>query len=137
MPTHGLRRNDSQNSRTWEDGWKFVRFFSGQSQGLALSSQARVHCLLEAVNSVTLDWGTTTQHQSLSPDDSLFGFLLIFLGFNKSLQTSVATKTYLQINRDATLAFTWSYFLQTGHGKSQKERASVTFTGMSEEEKRA
>lgn len=81
---------------------KFLRFFSGQSQGPALSSQARIHCLLEAVNSVTSHWGTRTQNQSPSPDDSLFGFLLAFLGSSKSLQTSVATKTYLQINHDAT-----------------------------------
>lgn len=60
---------------------KSVRFFSGQSQGLALSSQARVHCFLEAVNSVTLDRGTRTQNRSLSPDDSLFGFLLGFFWF--------------------------------------------------------
>lgn len=80
---------------------KSVRFFSGHSEEPAQSSQAGVQCLLEAANFVTLVRVAGPRSKACS-QMTLLGFLLAFLGSNKSLQTCGATKTYLQINHDTT-----------------------------------
>lgn len=57
---------------------KFLRFFSGSLKGqLCFARLEPTASWKQTAYSVTSDWGPRTQNKSLSPDDSLFGLMLL------------------------------------------------------------
>lgn len=65
------------------------------------------------------DWGTRTQNQRLSPDDSLFGFMLLFflaVGGGAGMGDDLACRQVWPQRHSVVIphpAFTWSCLLNT------------------------
>lgn len=79
---HGLRRNGTQNSRSWADGWKVYKILLWKSQRQALSSQARAHSLLKADSQLN---GLRLGHKDSEPEAvprrlSLWLHAVVFFG---------------------------------------------------------
>lgn len=78
---------------------------------------------------MTSDWGTRTQNQSLSPDDSLLGFPLASYILTRACRQVWPQRLASKLIMTPHPAFTWSCLLNAAVlGESQEERASVTFT---------
>ena len=85
------------------------------------------------------DWGTRTQNQRLSPNDSLFGLMLLFFlvvggGAGRGDDRARACRQVWPQRHSIVTphpAFIWSCFLNTVPGERQKERVLVTFTQIS------
>ena len=70
---HGLRRNGTQNSRSWGRWLESLQdSCKGSLKGqLCLARLESTASWKQTVNNMTSDQGTRTQNQSLSSDDSL------------------------------------------------------------------